>query len=190
MVRRATKLLGRTSRFTGALDGPDQGREEFCRAGWGVPGMTGREMFAVEMRVVGHLFVDRTRRWALTVVGFALVAVGLAGLVLPVLPGWALIISGFVVLSREYSWANSALAFARRQAARGGRSIREFVRKLRRRVAPAGVGFAADVVLPGDELLIDLTQAAAFEGLDGGPLAGDGAVTPPRPRQRQSGRSA
>ena len=60
--------------------------------------MTRRNLMAVEMRVVGQLFVDSTRRWALTVVGFALVAVGIAGLVLPILPGWALIISGFAVL--------------------------------------------------------------------------------------------
>ena len=111
-------------------------------------------MIAVEMRVVGQLFVDRTRRWVLTVAGFALVAVGIAGLVLPVLPGWALIIAGFVVLSREYSWANSALAFARRQATRGGRGVRDVLRRMRRRPAPA----ATEVVLPAGDVLIDLTS--------------------------------
>src|SRR5439155_16273557 len=127
---------------------------------------TSREMMAVEMRVVGRLFVDGTRRWVLTVVGFALLAVGIAGLVLPILPGWALIIAGFVVLSREYSWANSALAFARRQAARGGRGLRDRLRGLRRRGRPAEVDLPlavrpdAQVVLPGDGVLIDLTQDA------------------------------
>jgi len=121
----------------------------------GGQGVTKRDMFAVEMRVVGQLFIDRTRRWALTVVGFALVAVGIAGLVLPVLPGWALIIAGFVVLSREYSWADSALAFARRQAARGGRGARDFLRRLWRRGRPGGV----EVVLPAAEILIDLRAA-------------------------------
>src|SRR5438477_13083095 len=118
--------------------------------------MTNRELMGVEMRVVGRLFVDRTRRWALTVVGFALVAVGIAGLVLPVLPGWALIISGFVVLSREYSWANSALAFARRQAARGGRGLRDMVRKVRRRGRPAEVPAPTEVEVerPADDLVI------------------------------------
>jgi hypothetical protein len=125
-----------------------------------------RELMAVEMRVVGRLFVDGTRRWVLTVVGFALLAVGIAGLVLPVLPGWALIIAGFVVLSREYSWANTALAFARRQAARGGRGLRDRLRGLRRRGGPAGVDLPPDVlrraeaVLPADNVLIDLSQDA------------------------------
>jgi len=124
-----------------------------------------REMMAVEMRVVGRLFVDGTRRWVLTVVGFALLAVGIAGLVLPVLPGWALIIAGFVVLSREYSWANSALAFARRQAARGGRGLRDRLRA-RGRGRPAGVDLPpevlrrAEAVLPAGDVLIDLTQDA------------------------------
>lgn len=133
--------------------------------------MTDRELMAVEMRVVGRLLVDRTRRWALTVVGFALVAVGIAGLVLPVLPGWALIISGLVVLSREYSWANSALAFARRHAARGGRSLRDLLRRLGRRgrSAEAFLSASPDVVLPGDELLIDLTEEAAFDPGPAGP---------------------
>ena len=130
--------------------------------------MTNRDMIGVEMRVVGQLFVDRTRRWALTVVGFALVAVGIAGLVLPVLPGWALIIAGFVVLSREYSWANSALAWARRQAAKGGRSVRDVLRRMRRRPQPV----ATEVVLPAGDVLIDLT------------------VTPQPEPQRQPERSA
>ena len=132
----------------------------------GGQGMTNRELIGVEMRVVGQLFVDRTRRWLLTVVGFALVAVGIAGLVLPVLPGWALIIAGFVVLSREYSWANSALAWARRQAAKGGRSVRDVLRRLRRRPQPV----ATEVMLPRGDVLIDLTSPPQ----------------PERPRQPQS----
>ena len=113
-----------------------------------------REMMAVELRVAGRLLVDTTRRCVLTVVGFALVAVGIAGLVLPILPGWALIIAGLVVLSREYPWANSALVFARRQAARGGRGVRDVFRRFRRRGGPA----PADVILPAPDVLIDLTD--------------------------------
>jgi hypothetical protein len=105
---------------------------------------------AVDMRAVGRFLVRGTRRAALTVVGFALVVVGIAGLVLPILPGWALIISGFVVLSREYSWANSALRFARRHAARGGQGIRTLFRRVRSRPAV--------VALPADDVLIDLRQ--------------------------------
>jgi hypothetical protein len=69
--------------------------------------------------------------------------------VLPVLPGWLLIIAGFAVLSREYSWAHSGLAFARKHAARSGRKLRSLATRRRRG--------AADPVEPSGEILIDLT---------------------------------
>ena len=112
--------------------------------------MLQRESRAVDMSAVGRLLVRGTRRAALTVIGFTLVGVGLAGLVLPVLPGWVLIIAGFAVLSREYSWADSALAFARRQAARSGTKLRSLVT---RRGRPIVLG--ADE--PSGEVVIDLT---------------------------------
>ena len=112
--------------------------------------MLQREGRAVDMNAVGRLLVRGTRRAALTVIGFTLVAVGLAGLVLPVLPGWVLIIAGFAVLSREYSWAHSALAYARRQAARSGTKLRSLVTRQRR---PVILG----VDEPSGEVLIDLT---------------------------------
>ena len=105
---------------------------------------------AVELRTVGRLVVRGTRRAALTVAGFALVALGIAGLVLPVLPGWLLIIAGFAVLSREYSWAHSGLTCARRKAAQGGEGLRSLTARWRR---------SADGVIPSDEIVIDLTQA-------------------------------
>ena len=107
---------------------------------------------AVDVRTVGRFVVRGTRRAALTLVGFALVALGLAGLVLPVLPGWVLIIAGFAVLSREYSWAQSGLAFARRHAARSGRKLRSLA--TRRRIG------AVDLTEPSGEVLIDLTSLA------------------------------
>lgn len=105
----------------------------------------------VDLRAVARFLVRGTRRAAVTVVGFTLVAVGLAGLLLPILPGWAFIIGGLLVLSREYSWAYSALAFSRRHAARGGASLRSLIRRARPRQT---------VVLPADEVVIDLTQTA------------------------------
>ena len=86
----------------------------------------------VNMRAVARFLIHLTRRAALTLGGFVLVCVGLAGLLLPVLPGWILIIAGFAVLSREYSWAHSGLAFARRHAARSGRKIRSLAATRRR----------------------------------------------------------
>lgn len=109
-----------------------------------------RQGRAVDVLAVGRLVVRGTRRAALTLVGFALVAVGLAGLLLPVLPGWLLIIGGFAVLSREYAWAGSGLAFARRHAARSGRKLRSLATRRR--------GRAADVAEPFGEVVIDLTE--------------------------------
>jgi hypothetical protein len=125
-------------------------------------------MMAVELRTVGRLVVRGTRRAALTVAGFALVALGLAGLVLPVLPGWIFIIAGLAVLSREYAWADSGLTYARRKAAQGGagvRSVAAYCRGRRGRSAgddtPEPSGF-----IPSDHLVIDLT----YPGVAGAPL--------------------
>ena len=105
---------------------------------------------AVDVRALGRFVVRGTRRAALTLVGFVLVALGLAGLVLPVMPGWILIIAGFAVLSREYAWADSGLSFARRHAARGGRKLRSLAAQRRR---PRTV----DIADPSGEVVIDLT---------------------------------
>jgi hypothetical protein len=104
---------------------------------------------AVDVRALARFLVRGTRRAAVTVVGFTLAAVGLAGLLLPILPGWALIITGLLVLSREYSWAYSALAFSRRHAARGGASLRSLA---------ARAGQRRMAALPSDEVVIDLTR--------------------------------
>lgn len=112
--------------------------------------MIHREERAVDVRAVGRLLVRGTRRAAVTLIGFGLVAVGLAGLLLPVLPGWLMIVAGFAVLSREYAWADSGLAFARRHAARGGRKLRTLA--ARRRGQPTGAPE------PSGEVVIDLTE--------------------------------
>jgi putative transmembrane protein PGPGW len=103
---------------------------------------------AVDVWAVGRFVVRGTRRAALTLIGFALVGIGLAGLVLPVLPGWLLIIAGFALLSREYSWAHSGLGFARRHATRSGRKLRSLATRRRRAVA---------LDEPSGEVVIDLT---------------------------------
>lgn len=113
--------------------------------------MLHRQGRAVDVQTVGQLLVRGTRRAALTLIGSSLVAVGLAGLLLPVLPGWLLIIAGFALLSREYAWAGSGLAFARRHAARSGRKLCSLATRRR--------GRPADVARPSGELVIDLTEA-------------------------------
>ena len=104
---------------------------------------------AVDVRALARFLVRGTRRAAITLIGFTLVVVGLAGLLLPVLPGWVLIIGGFAVLSREYSWAHSCLAFCRRHAARGGTKLRSMATRRGTRVD--------DAPEPSGEIVIDLT---------------------------------
>jgi hypothetical protein len=121
-------------------------------------------MMAVEMRAVGRFLLRGTRRAAITVAGFAIVCLGVAGLVLPILPGWVLIIAGFAVLSREYSWAHSALAFARRKAARSGATLRSLARRRRRIAVIAEDSPEHPDFIPSGEVVIDLTQPSALTG--------------------------
>ncbi|HYH52442.1 MAG TPA: PGPGW domain-containing protein [Acidimicrobiia bacterium] len=121
--------------------------------------MRERRSRAVDGRSLARFLVRSTRRLAVTVVGSVLVCVGIAGLLLPVLPGWLLIIAGFAALSREYDWAHSCLVFCRRHASRGGRKLRTVTTRGRRREV---------VVDTSGEVVIDLTaaQAAAREADD------------------------
>ena len=89
-------------------------------------------------------FIARnSKRAAVSVVGGALVVLGLAMLVLPG-PGILVIALGFAVLGTEYAWAAAALQrtkqtadragrTARRGAARAGGSARSAARRLARR---------------------------------------------------------
>lgn len=120
--------------------------------------MRERRRRAVDGRAVARFLVRSTRRAALTLVGFALVGLGLAGLLLPVLPGWVLIIGGFAVLSREYSWANNCLAFCRRHAARSGSKLRSMAQRRRGGVGVAARRHVAFDPSPSNEVVIDLTH--------------------------------
>jgi uncharacterized protein (TIGR02611 family) len=114
--------------------------------------MATHERSTVDVRTVGRVLVRISWRATITVVGFTLVALGLAGLLLPILPGWVLIIGGFAVLSREYSWAHSALVFCRRQAVRSGAGLRSLADR-RRRVTVVDVS--------EDPVVVDLTEPRA-----------------------------
>ena len=48
-----------------------------------------------------------------SVAGALLIALGLVGIVLPILPGVIFVIGGLIVLSSEFVWAERALARAR-----------------------------------------------------------------------------
>ena len=63
------------------------------------------------------LFVGRNgRRIGVTIAGVIVLLVGIAGLVLPVLPGWVLIFVGLGILATEYVWAQRLLRLAREKA--------------------------------------------------------------------------
>jgi uncharacterized protein (TIGR02611 family) len=73
-------------------------------------------------------------RWArkggITVAGIAIMAAGVAMLVLPG-PGVAVILLGLAVLASEYDWAARLLATLRQRAARMARPLAERLRRKR-----------------------------------------------------------
>ena len=43
--------------------------------------------------------------------GFFMITAGVAGWLLPIIPGWALFIPGLILLSREFHWAKRLLGW-------------------------------------------------------------------------------
>ena len=86
------------------------------------------------------LFIGRSsKRIAVTVVGGAVVAAGLAMLVLPG-PGILVVAVGFAILGTEYAWAAAALERTKKTAERAGRAAKGAMRsatgRVRRRPPP------------------------------------------------------
>lgn len=68
--------------------------------------------FKVVVLFIGH----NGKRIAVTIAGVVVLLIGLAGLLLPVLPGWALIFVGLGILATEYVWAQRLLKAAKEKA--------------------------------------------------------------------------
>ncbi len=88
------------------------------------------------------VFIGRSsKRIAVTVVGAAVVALGLAMLVLPG-PGILVVALGFAILGTEYAWAAAALERTKGMDERGGRIVKGAVKsgvgRVRRRPPPGG----------------------------------------------------
>ncbi|MFN3325075.1 MAG: PGPGW domain-containing protein [Bryobacteraceae bacterium] len=56
--------------------------------------------------------------------GFALVFLGILGLILPVMPGWVFLIPGLVILSERYPRIRRLLDWARQKAATAAKAAR------------------------------------------------------------------
>jgi hypothetical protein len=70
----------------------------------------------VPFKIVGRFIRRSGKRLAVTVAGGVLVLAGLAGLALPVVPGWLLLIPGLALLATEYVWAQRLLKIAKEKA--------------------------------------------------------------------------
>jgi len=70
----------------------------------------------VPLKVVGRFIRRSGKRVAVTIAGFVLLLAGLAGLLLPIVPGWLLIIPGLALLATEYVWAQRLLRVAKEKA--------------------------------------------------------------------------
>ena len=61
---------------------------------------------------------ERLRQKMLRLItGWLLVLVGIAGLILPIMPGWVFLIPGLVILAERFTWAKRLLAWAKEKAA-------------------------------------------------------------------------
>lgn len=92
----------------------------------------------VPFKAVVLLLGRNAKRIAVTIAGIAVLLLGLAGLLLPVLPGWALIFVGLGILATEYVWARRLLmkskkiALAAKDRALGRKEARATKKEARR----------------------------------------------------------
>jgi uncharacterized protein (TIGR02611 family) len=70
----------------------------------------------VPIKAVLLFIAHNGKRIFVTIAGLVVLLVGIAGLVLPVLPGWALIFVGLGILATEYVWAQRLLRIAKEKA--------------------------------------------------------------------------
>jgi uncharacterized protein (TIGR02611 family) len=126
-------------------------------------------------------FVQRYRALHLTwravvfFVGFAIVAGGIAMLVLPG-PGWAAIFVGLAVLATEFRWAQQALGWTRTQAAKA--TERAMDPQVRRR----------NLVIAALFTTVFVGVVAGYVWWYGIPLAVPGWITDPLPDRLVEGR--
>lgn len=77
----------------------------------------------------------RESKWLRKATGWGLLIAGIAGCILPILPGFPLVIAGLIVLAQDYLWAKHAVGKTKRWAV-------QLRRKARARKARAGAAGA------------------------------------------------
>jgi uncharacterized protein YqgC (DUF456 family) len=82
--------------------------------------------------------------WARKAGGWTLLAVGIAGCVLPVIPGIPLALAGLLVLAPDYAWARSALRSTKRGLVRMRRRARAKKRAHQAAVSRVGTSRSGD----------------------------------------------
>jgi len=63
--------------------------------------------------------------WLRKLTGWSLLAVGITGCLLPIIPGIPFVLAGLLLLARDYAWARSALRTTKRWVVRMRRRNRE-----------------------------------------------------------------
>ena len=72
--------------------------------------------YGIQSEVAHESRVGSLPGWLRKSVGWGLMIAGVAGCILPILPGFPLIIAGLILLGRDYLWARKILHRARRWA--------------------------------------------------------------------------
>lgn len=73
-----------------------------------------------------HTLQTNNKKLFAVLVGWALVALGVVGVVLPILPGIPLLLVGLFVLSSEYVWAHQLLGRIRERFPAASRKVQEW----------------------------------------------------------------
>lgn len=111
-------------------------------------------------RLRGRPVADFLYRVAVGVLGFAVLAVGIAAIPYPG-PGWAIVFLGLAILASEFYWAHRTLAYTRRNYDRA----MSWLRRQSWWVQAAGALFTAGVVVLTLWLLGVLAASARLIGL-------------------------
>lgn len=76
------------------------------------------------------------KRILLETAGWSLIVLGVAGLILPVLPGIIFLLIGLTLLSAKHNWAQRWIAHLRDRFPRADRQLQRFLRKHFRHMSP------------------------------------------------------